>query len=83
MGLIILSYCTVEDVLKLTKTKPKQFGFKDHTEILLYNDTVTYKDKKGEYNVFTNDNTLNITNFDRLKELKYAQNIMTKMIKFL
>lgn len=27
--MIILSYCTVEDVLKLTKTKPKQFGFKD------------------------------------------------------
>ena len=60
--------------------KTIQFGFKDHTEVLFYNDIITYKDKKGEYNLYTIDDALNGKNFEMIKRIKYAQNILTKMI---
>ena len=60
--------------------KTIQVGFKDHTEVILFNNTVNYKNKNGEVQIFTIDDALNSSNFEMNKRIKYAQNILTKMV---
>ena len=60
--------------------KTIQVIFKDHTEILLFNDTVTYKNKNGEMSVFKIEDALNSSNFEMNKRIKYTQSILTKMV---
>ena len=60
--------------------KTIQVEFKDHTEIILYNDTINYKNKKGENKIFKIEDALNSSNFEMNKRIKYTQNILTKMI---
>ena len=60
--------------------KTIQVGFKDHTEVILFNDTVNYKNKNGEVKIFTIEDALNSSNFEMNKRIKYAQNILTKMV---
>ena len=61
--------------------KTIQVGFKDNTEIILCKDTVNYKNKKGEMNVFKLEEALKSYNYEMNKRIKYIQNILTKMIK--
>ena len=60
--------------------KTIQVIFKDHTEIILFNDTVTYKNKNGEMSVFKIEDALNSSNFEMNKRIKYTQSILTKMV---
>ena len=60
--------------------KTIQVIFKDHSEILLSNDIVTYKDKKQGKKTYTIDEAINSANFEMNKRIKYAQNIFTKII---
>ena len=60
--------------------KTIQVIFKDHTEIMLFNDTVTYKNKSGEMSVFKIEDALNSSNFEMNKRIKYTQSILTKMV---
>ena len=60
--------------------KTIQVIFKDHTEIILFNDTVTYKNKNGEMSVFKIQDSLNSSNFEMNKRIKYTQSILTKMV---
>ena len=60
--------------------KTIQVIFKDHTEIILFNDTVTYKNKNGEMSVFNIEDALNSSNFEMNKRIKYTQSILTKMV---
>ena len=61
--------------------KTIQVIFKDHTEIMLFNDTVTYKNKNNEMSVFKIEDALNSSNFEMNKRIKYTQSILTKMVK--
>jgi polo-like kinase 1 len=71
---------TKQAVIFRLSNKTIQFSFKDHTELLLYNDTVSYKNKKGEIKLFTIEEALNGAYFEMIKRIKYAQNILTKMV---
>ena len=71
---------TKQAIIFRLSDKTIQFGFKDNTEIIFYKDNISYKNKKGEVNIFTIDDALNSTNFEMTKRIKYAQNILTKMI---
>ena len=71
---------TIQAVIFRLSNKTIQFSFKDHTELLLYNDTVSYKNKKGEIKLFTIEEALNGAYFEMIKRIKYAQNILTKMV---
>ena len=60
--------------------KTIQVIFKDHSEILLLNDIVTYKDKNQGIRTYTIDEAINSSNFEMNKRIEYAQNIFTKII---
>ena len=60
--------------------KTIQVIFKDHTEIMLFKDTVTYKNKNSEMSVFKIEDALNSSNFEMNKRIKYTQSILTKMV---
>lgn len=60
--------------------KTIQVVFKDHTEVILFKDTVTYKNKNGEMSVFKIEDALNSSNFEMNKRIKYTQSILTKMV---
>ena len=71
---------TKQAIIFRLSNKAIQVGFKDQTEVILYNDTVTYKNKKGEISVFKIEEALNNSNYEMNKRIKYTQNILTKMI---
>ena len=60
--------------------KTIQVGFQDHTEVILYNNTISYRNKKGEVSIFKIEDALNSSNFEMNKRIKYTQNILTKMV---
>ena len=60
--------------------KTIQVVFKDHSEILLSNDIVTYKDKNQGTRTYTIDEAINSSNFEMNKRIEYAQKIFTKII---
>ena len=71
---------TNQAIIFRLSNKTIQVGFKDHTEIILYNDTVNYRNKKGEVNIFKIEDALSSSNFEMNKRIKYTQNILSKMI---
>ena len=60
--------------------KTIQVIFKDHTEIILFNDMVSYKDKNKNIKIFKIEEAINSSNFEMNKRIKYVQNIFTKII---
>ena len=60
--------------------KTIQVGFQDHTEVILYNNTIRNRKKKGEVSIFKIEDALNSSNFEMNKRIKYTQNILTKMV---
>ena len=71
---------TKQAIIFRLSNKTIQVGFKDHTEVILCNDTVNYRNKKGEISIFKIEDALNNSNFEMNKRIKYTQNILTKMI---
>ena len=71
---------TKQAIIFRLSNKTIQVGFKDHTEVLLYKDKVTYRNKKGEVSIFKIEDALNNSNYELNKRIKYTQNILTKMI---
>jgi polo-like kinase 1 len=71
---------TKQAIIFRLSNKTIQVGFKDHSEVILYNDTVNYRNKKGEVSIFKIEDALNSSNFEMNKRIKYTQNILTKMI---
>ena len=71
---------TKQAIIFRLSNKTIQVGFKDHSEVILYNDTVNYRNKKGEISIFKIEDALNNSNFEMNKRIKYTQNILTKMI---
>ena len=71
---------TNQAIIFRLSNKTIQVGFKDHTEVILYNDTVNYRNKKGEVNIFKIEDALSSSNFEMNKRIKYTQNILSKMI---
>ena len=71
---------TKQAIIFRLSDKTIQVGFKDHTEVILHNNTINYKNKKGEVSIFKIDDALNSSNFEMNKRIKYTQNILTKMI---
>jgi len=60
--------------------KAIQVIFKDRTEIIICNDTISYKGKSKEMNVYKIDDALNSSNYEMNKRIKYTQNILNKII---
>ena len=71
---------TNQAIIFRLSNKTIQVGFKDHTEVILYRDTVNYRNKKGEVSIFKIEDALNSSNYEMNKRIKYTQNILTKMI---
>ena len=62
--------------------KAIQICFKDRTEIFLHiiNENITYTNKSGEKIVYPLKNSLNSSNFEMNKRVKYAKQVLTHMI---
>ena len=71
---------TKQAIIFRLSNKTIQFWFKDNSELIILNEIVSYKNKKGEINVLKIDDALNSCNYEINKRIKYMQNIFTKMI---
>ena len=71
---------TKQAIIFRLSNKTIQVGFKDHTEIIFYNDIISYKNKKGGVTLMKIEEALNSSNFEMNKRIKYTQNILTKMM---
>ena len=71
---------TNQAIIFRLSNKTIQVIFKDQTEIILFDDIVSYKDKKKEVKTYKVDDAINSCNFEMDKRIKYVQNIFTKMI---
>ena len=60
--------------------KTIQVIFKDHSEIILFNDMVSYKDKNKNIKTMKIEEAINSSNYEMNKRIKYVQNIFTKII---
>lgn len=62
--------------------KAIQICFKDRTEIFLHiiNENIAYTNKSGEKIVYPLKNSLNSSNFEMNKRVKYAKQVLTHMI---
>ena len=71
---------TNQAIIFRLSNKTIQVIFKDQTEIILFDDMVSYKDKKKEVKTYKVDDAINSSNFEMDKRIKYVQNIFTKII---
>ena len=71
---------TNQAIIFRLSNKTIQVIFKDKTEIILFDDMVSYKDKKKYVKTFKVDDAINSSNFEMDKRIKYVQNIFTKII---
>ena len=71
---------TKQAIIFRLSNKTIQVGFKDHTEIIFYNNIISYKNKKGGVTLMKIEEALNSSNFEMNKRIKYTQNILTKMV---
>ena len=71
---------TNQAIIFRLSNKTIQVIFKDHTEIILFNDNVSYKDKNKITKTFKIEEAVNSSNFEMNKRIKYVQNIFTKIM---
>ena len=71
---------TNQAIIFRLSNKTIQVIFKDKTEIILFDDMVSYKDKKKYVKTYKVDDAINSSNFEMDKRIKYVQNIFTKII---
>ena len=71
---------TNQAIIFRLSNKTIQVIFKDQTEIILFDDMVSYKDKKKYVKTYKVDDAINSSNFEMDKRIKYVQNIFTKII---
>jgi polo-like kinase 1 len=63
--------------------KAVQACFKDKTEIFMHtiNETITYTNKNGDKIIYPISKSLNSSNYEMNKRVKYTMNVLTYMIK--
>ena len=71
---------TKQAIIFRLSNKTIQIWFKDNSEIIILNEIVSYKNKKGEVIVLKIDDALNSSNYEMNKRIKYMKNIFTKII---
>ena len=71
---------TNQAIIFRLSNKTIQVIFKDHSEIILFEDIVNYKDKNNKVKTYKIEDAVNSSNFEMNKRLKYVQNIFTKII---
>ena len=71
---------TNQAIIFRLSNKTIQVIFKDQTEIILFDDMVSYKDKKKYVKTYKVDDAINSSNFEMDKRIKYVQNIFTKIM---
>ena len=71
---------TNQAIIFRLSNKTIQVIFKDHSEIILFDDIVTYKDKNNNIKTYKIEDAVNSSNFEMNKRIKYVQNIFTKII---
>ena len=71
---------TNQAIIFRLSNKTIQVIFKDRSEIILFGEFVSYKDKKDVTKVMKIEDAVNSSNFEMNKRIKYVQNIFTKIM---
>ena len=71
---------TNQAIIFRLSNKTIQVIFKDRSEIILFGEFVSYKDKKDVTKIMKIEDAVNSSNFEMNKRIKYVQNIFTKIM---
>ena len=73
---------TNQAIIFRLSNKTIQVIFKDHSEIILFDDIVNYKNKNKICKTYKLEDAINSSNFEMNKRIKYVQSIFTKIISY-
>ena len=73
---------TNQAIIFRLSNKTIQVILKDHSEIILFDDIVNYKNKNKICKTYKLEDAINSSNFEMNKRIKYVQSIFTKIISY-